>query len=162
MHADSHVQGQVRVQGHAKDDRDPHQVFSDYLSRKHLKMTPQRRVILDVFLEDEGHLASEDLYVKVKAVDPSIGQATVYRTLKLLSESGLAKEVHFGDGLTRYEHQYGHAHHDHLICEQCGKNVEVVDERIENLQEELAKNHGFSLTHHKMYLYGLCPDCRRK
>lgn len=141
-------------------DKDPHRVFSDFLVRRRLKMTPQRRIILDVFLADEGHLASEDLYEKVKTVDNSIGQATVYRTLKLLSESGLAKEVHFGDGLTRYEHQYGHDHHDHLICEACGKNVEVVNDDIERLQEELARQNGFVLTGHKMYLYGLCPACR--
>lgn len=142
--------------------KEPQAVFTDYLSRKSLKMTPQRRLILDVFLNEDGHLASEDLYNKVKAKDKSIGQATVYRTLKLLSESGLAKEVHFGDGVTRYEQKYGSEHHDHIICDSCGKTLEVVDERIERLQEELAASQGFALTGHKMYLYGLCGDCRKK
>jgi Fur family ferric uptake transcriptional regulator len=142
--------------------KEPQAVFTEFLARKNLKMTPQRRLILDVFLGEEGHLASEDLYNKVKAQDKSIGQATVYRTLKLLSESGLAKEVHFGDGVTRYEKKYGSAHHDHILCERCGATLEVVDEHIERLQEELAKAHGFVLTGHKMYLYGICPKCRGK
>lgn len=140
--------------------KDPTSVFFDYLGRNGLKLTPQRRTILDVFLTTEEHLTPEELYNKVKTVDPAIGQATVYRTLKLLSLSGLAKEVHFGDGMTRYEQKYGHKHHDHLICEVCGKNIEVLDEKIEKLQHDLAASHGFVLTGHRMYLYGVCPDCR--
>jgi len=142
--------------------KEPQVVFAEYLVKKNLKMTPQRRLIVDVFLREGGHLASEELYNIVKKEDKSIGQATVYRTLKLLSESGIAKEVQFGDGVTRYERKYGSSHHDHLICERCGRNVEVVDEGIERLQEELAKREGFVLTNHKMYLYGICPDCRKK
>jgi Fur family ferric uptake transcriptional regulator len=142
--------------------KEPQEVFADYLARQNLKMTPQRRLILDVFLREEGHLACEDLYGRVKKADKSIGQATVYRTLKLLSESGLAKEVNFGDGVTRYERKYGSDHHDHIICETCGRNVEVVDEDIERLQEALAERHGFLLTGHKMYLYGICADCRAR
>lgn len=142
--------------------KEPQAVFADYLAKMNLKMTPQRRLILDVFLRGDDHYASEDLYNLVKAEDRSIGQATVYRTLKLLSESGLAKEVHFGDGVTRYERKYGSAHHDHIICEVCGKTVEVVDEQIEHLQERLAESHGFLLTGHKMYLYGVCSECRAK
>ena len=138
-----------------------HQVFQEYLAKNQLKLTPQRMCILDVFLRYRGHMASEELYEQVKKRDPHIGQATVYRTLKLLSGSGLAKEVHFGDGLTRYENTHGEEHHDHLICERCGKNMEVVDPRIEALQEELAARHGFSLTSHRMYLYGLCAECRK-
>jgi Fur family ferric uptake transcriptional regulator len=142
--------------------KDPYAIFTDFIGRKKLKMTPQRRQILDVFLAEEGHVTSEELYQKVKPAYPSIGQATVYRTLKLLADSGLAKAVEFGDGAVRYEILYGQSHHDHLICEQCGVNVEVVDPAIERLQEEVAKRHGFKLTAHKLYLYGLCPNCRKK
>lgn len=140
--------------------RDPLQVFSDYIAANGLKMTPQRKLIVDVFLREEGHPTTEELYEKVKKDDPSVGQATVYRTMKLLSESGIAKEVRFGDGVARYEQKYGNKHHDHLICEQCGKNIEVLDEQIELLQEELAARHGFVLTSHRMYLYGECKACR--
>lgn len=125
-------------------------------------MTPQRRIILDSFLESKGHLSSEELYEKVKEDNPNIGQATVYRTIKLLADSGIAVTVDFSDGVARYELDYGKAHHDHIICEICKKNIEIVDEEIERRQEELAAQHGFVLSHHSMYLYGICEDCRKK
>ena len=93
---------------------------------------------------------------------PPSARPTVYRTLKLLADAGLAKAVEFGDGAVRYELLYGQVHHDHLICEQCGINVEVVDPAIEKLQEQVAARHGFALTGHKLYLYGLCPECLKK
>ncbi|MEF2229617.1 MAG: Fur family transcriptional regulator [Pseudodesulfovibrio sp.] len=138
------------------------EVFASYLSDKNLKMTPQRRLILDTLLKQGEHLSSEELYAKVKKRDKSIGQATVYRTLKLLSESGLVEPLDFADGLTRYELSYGEEHHDHLICERCGRNIEILDETIEKRQEQLAKEQGFTLLRHKMYLYGICPDCRKQ
>jgi Fur family ferric uptake transcriptional regulator len=119
-------------------------------------------MILNTFMKKEGHITSEELYDIVKKKDGAIGQATVYRTLKLLSESGIAREVDFGDGVVRYEHKYGHEHHDHLICNSCGKNIEVLEQRIEEMQGKMAKRHGFKLTGHKMYLYGICRDCRKK
>lgn len=142
--------------------KNPQEVFAEYLANENLKMTPQRRVILDTLLRKNDHLSSEELYALVKKRDASIGQATVYRTLKLLSDSGLIEPLDFADGVTRYEPSYGKDHHDHLICENCGKNIEIVDEVIERRQEQLAKEHGFTLIRHKMYLYGLCPECRKK
>ncbi|WP_319763312.1 Fur family transcriptional regulator [Maridesulfovibrio sp.] len=137
-------------------------IFTEYLTRQRLKMTPQRRTILDVFLAEEGHISSEELYNLVRDEDSSIGQATVYRTLKLLADSGIAKSVDFNDGVIRYEHKYGHEHHDHLVCEHCGKTIEAVDNKIEHLQEELAGKYGFKLTHHEMYLFGVCKECQEK
>lgn len=142
--------------------KNPQELFADYLTDKNLKMTPQRRLILDTFLKQDGHLSSEELYANVKKRDSSIGQATVYRTLKLLNESGLIEPLDFADGVVRYEWSYGETHHDHLICDKCGKNIEILDETIERRQVQLADEHGFKLLRHKMYLYGLCPDCRNK
>lgn len=142
------------------DLQSPRRIFEEFLLAGTLKLTSQRLKILDYFLAYPGHVGTEELYDHIKRDDPRIGQATVYRTLKLLAEAGLAREVHFGDGITRYERLYGEKHHDHLICEQCGAFLEVVDERIEALQEELALRYGFTLTSHKMYLYGLCAQCR--
>ena len=87
------------------------EVFLEHIQKKGLKRTAQRDLILDVFLRTERHLSNEDLYRLVKEEDSSIGQTTVYRTLKLLSEAGLAREVRFGDGRTHYEHNYKHEHH---------------------------------------------------
>ena len=136
--------------------------FFHYLARKNLRLTSQRAVIFDVFWNARGHISTEELYRQTREKDSSIGQATVYRTLKLLSEAGIAGEVDFGDGVTRYELYFGQAHHDHLICQQCGSSVEVVDEKIERIQEDLARRHGFTLTGHSMYLYGYCEQCSRK
>ena len=138
------------------------EAFDHYLHGKGLRMTPQRRLILEVFLKDKGHMASEELHDAVRRRDPGVGQATVYRTLKLLAESGLAKELRFGDGVTRYEPKYGQEHHDHLICERCKTTLEIVDQRIEDLQEELAARYGYTLTGHRLYLYGICPNCSRR
>ncbi|SHN55096.1 Fur family transcriptional regulator [Desulfovibrio litoralis] len=137
--------------------------FDDFIALKSLKHTHQRNLIFDVFLNSDGHLSTEELYEKIKSIDSSVGQATVYRTMKLLCEAGIAHEIHFGDGLTRYEvDDSGKKHHDHLICTVCGKIFEFVDELIEQRQKELAKKYDFDLTSHRMYLYGVCADCRKK
>ena len=138
------------------------EIFEVFLMEKRLRDTPQREVILDVFKKLEGHVTAEQLYDMVKKRDPSTGQATVYRVLKLFIEAGLAREVDFGDGVMRYEHSYNHPHHDHLICRSCGKTVELVDAEIEKLQKRAAKKWGFELTDHEMYLYGFCSACREK
>lgn len=136
--------------------------FFNYLAKEKLKFTSQRALIFDVFWGVEEHISPEELYGLVKEKDPSIGQATVYRTLKLLSDSKIAREVDFGDGVSRYEPYFGRSHHDHLICENCGISVEVFDDRIEKLQEELAAKHDFTLNTHSMYLYGQCAQCAGK
>lgn len=138
------------------------EIFDNYLIKKNLRETPQRGLILDTFLKREGHISAEQLYDIVKKRDPSIGQATVYRVLKLIVEAGLAREVDLGDGVMRYEHNYNHPHHDHLVCRGCGKTVEVMDSVIEELQKRVAESFGFELTDHEMYLYGLCGECRKK
>jgi Fur family ferric uptake transcriptional regulator len=138
------------------------EIFEKYLIKQNLRDTPQRELILDAFLRREEHLSAEQLYDIVKKHDPSIGQATVYRVLKIICEAGLAREVDFGDGVMRYEHCYNHPHHDHMICKGCGKTVEVLDSVIEELQKRVADSLGFELTDHEMYLYGFCGDCRKK
>ncbi|MCL1890303.1 MAG: transcriptional repressor [Desulfovibrionaceae bacterium] len=134
--------------------------FAVYLSRRGMKLTSQRRLILAEFYKSEEHLSAEDLYRRLLGLDASIGQATVYRGLKLMRDAGLARELHFGGDVTRFEAHLESAHHDHLVCEECGKTVPVLDEHIERLQADLASRHGFRLTSHRMYLYGICPDCR--
>ena len=135
-------------------------IFIEYLKKEDLKLTDQRKIILEVFLKTERHLAVEDLYNIAKKKDQTIGQATVFRALKLLREAGIAKEVDLGDGKTRYEHKYGHQHHDHLICLECGRFIEAVDSKIEKLQDELCKSQDFKPERHKMEIFGICKKCR--
>jgi Fur family ferric uptake transcriptional regulator len=104
----------------------------------------------------------EDVVARVRRDDPHVSVATVYRTMKLLADCGLAIPRQFGgDGQTRYEAAAGRAHHDHLICTRCGEIVEFANERIEHLQELVARRHGFEVESHRLELYGRCASCRR-
>ena len=135
-------------------------IFEGYLAACKLKHSQQRKEITDVFLSIDRHLTADELYRIIKKKVPNIGYATVCRTLKLLCECGLCRELKFEDGTSRYEHLYEHRHHDHLICTKCGRFVEVVDPEIEHLQERLFKAHGFHPQRHRMELYGICERCK--
>ncbi|HWS55904.1 MAG TPA: transcriptional repressor [Pyrinomonadaceae bacterium] len=137
------------------------ELFHQHIQRAGLKRTAQRDLILDVFLRTEKHLSSEDLYHLVKEEDPSVGHTTVYRTLKLLTEAGLAREVRFGDGRTRYEHNYKHPHHDHMICTECGKTIEFYSEELEAIQDAIVARHRFKPTQHSLRIFGVCSECQR-
>ncbi|MDC0748765.1 Fur family transcriptional regulator [Polyangium mundeleinium] len=134
-----------------------------YMAKKGLRSTAQRRLIVDTFFEGASHMTIEDLLTEVRVHDKGIGYATVYRTLKLLAECGVASERRFGDGLSRYElADDAKAHHDHLICISCGTIVEFEEPRIEALQDEVARSYGFQVTSHKHEMYGTCADCQKK
>src|SRR4051794_11444585 len=138
------------------------EILVDHLQKTGLRRTSQRDLILETFLRTEDHLTSEDLYQLVHKQDPTVGHTTVYRTLKLLTEAGLAREVRFGDNKTYYEHHYNHAHHDHMICTECGEVIEFFSPEIESLQDQMADNFGFKPTHHSLRLWGICANCQRK
>jgi Fur family ferric uptake transcriptional regulator len=135
--------------------------FQDFITAKGLKSTRQRDLVLECFLASDSHLSTEELYLKVRAKYPSIGFATVYRTLKLFAEAGIAREIHFGDGQSRYEHVAEGEHHDHLVCTRCGSVQEFENEAIEKLQQEVAEQFGFEVETHKLELYGICSKCRK-
>lgn len=136
-------------------------LFERYLRTKDLKMTSPRETVLQAFLATEGHLSAEDVFDAARRIDPGIGQATVFRTLKLLQEAGLARDACAcsDEGPRRYEHAYRHSHHDHLLCIRCGKLVEFFDPAIEKAQEKVFKKYGFKAIGHMMELKGLCAEC---
>ena len=138
------------------------EVFLRHIQKQGLKRTAQRDLILDVFLHTEGHLSGEDLYRLVREQDSNVGQTTVYRTLKLLTDAGLAREVRFGDGRAHYEHNYKHQHHDHMICSECGKIIEFFSPELEAIQDQMAAKYKFELTSHLLRMIGVCSDCRRQ
>jgi len=136
-------------------------LFEQALRERGLKSTAQRDDIAKVFFAAGEHLSVEELHAAVKKVNPRVGYATVYRTLKLLKECGLADERHFDDGQARYEPtEAQEQHHDHIICERCGKIVEFNSEELEKLQERIARFLGFVVSRHRMELYGICAECR--
>jgi Fur family ferric uptake transcriptional regulator len=136
--------------------------LNDYMTKHGLRSTEQRRVVTEMFFGSSGHLSIEDLLDRVRVDEPRIGYATVYRTLKLLKECGLAFERHFGDGVSRYEVAWEDEHHDHLICVECEKIIEFEDDAIEDLQHDVAARLGFKLVRHKLELYGVCAACQAK
>jgi len=143
---------------------DPREAWEErleqYLHGRGLRLTRQRIVIAQAFFAHEGHPNIDELCARVRGDDPTIGQATVYRTLKLLVESGLANQSRLGDGPARYE-SAGDDHHDHIICTNCGRIVEFRNDTIERLQEKIAREHGFQMSDHEMVIYGRCspPGC---
>ena len=136
--------------------------FNDHLKRVGLKHTGQRDAILRTFLETHEHLSTEELHQLVKRRDARIGFTTVYRTLKLLAECGLASEVAFHDGVTRYEHQYNRRSHHHMVCTECGSSVEFFSPQIEKVEQEIGKKHHYITTRHTFQVYGICAECQKK
>lgn len=131
--------------------------LSRYLEEHNLKHTQQRDAILVAFLEATGHITSEEIHNRVRVGHPNIGYTTVYRTMKLLCDAGLASERHFEEGVTLYEIE--HEHHDHLVCLRCGKIIEFECEMIEKTQLEIANRYRFRILRHRHELYGHCSAC---
>lgn len=134
-------------------------ILKAYLEKAGLKSTAQRDYIAETFFKTNTHISLDELLKKVKRKNSRIGYATVYRTMKLLTECGLALARQFGDGQTRYENLPADGHHDHIICIKCSKIAEFQNQKIEQLQIEAAKKLGFTVVNHKLELYGYCPDC---
>ena len=136
-------------------------IFRDYLRGKGLKSTHQREVVVNLFLRADKHYSVEDLYRAAQRKDKQIGYSTVYRTLKLLVEANLAEERQFSGEVTRFEPVHIGKHHDHLICIKCGRIIEFTNNRIEKLQEKVAKKHDFKITDSKYEIYGYCSRCKK-
>ncbi len=147
--------------GEAGARHSPAAVLGSFIASRGLKHSRQRDAIVETFFEMGGHVPIEELVARVRQRDGHISVATVYRTMKLLAECGLALPRQFGDGQTRYEPASVDAHHhDHLICTGCGAIVEFENEDIEALQLRVARSHGFEVESHKLELYGRCAGCR--
>ena len=137
------------------------QQLHKYMAAHNLKTTRQRDLIVQIFFNTLEHISVEELYEKAKEKDSNIGFATVYRTMKMLTDSGLANRRNFGDGHTRFENTYEGEHHDHMICNSCGNITEFESQALDTLKDEIAEKNNFSLQYHQMQLYGLCGKCQR-
>jgi Fur family ferric uptake transcriptional regulator len=138
--------------------QDAAQTFESFLRRRGLSLTRQREQILRVFLDREGHRSADEIAALVRAANPGIGMATIYRTLKLLVESGLADEHRFGSDATLYEPS--HSHHEHMICLACDDILEFEDDELEALKARIAAAHGFKMIRHTLQFYGVCAACQ--
>lgn len=150
------------VRGH----KNPDQVrlrrdLDTYMAKRRLRSTEQRRLIIDTLFDAGEHITIDGLLRQVRTVDSRVGYATVYRTMKLLADSGIVQEHKFGDGFTRYELVDEDHHHDHLICLECGSITEFEEPLIEELQQRVATRYGFQVKQHKHELYGVCAECQK-
>jgi Fur family transcriptional regulator, ferric uptake regulator len=141
--------------------REAEDVFHKHLRKVGLKLTGQRDTILRTFVETRDHLSTDELFRLVKKKDPRIGFTTVYRTLKLLTECGLASEVAFHDGVARYEHQFYRRNHHHMVCTVCGSSVEFFSPEIEKVEKEIGRKHHYSTTRHSFQIFGMCERCSK-
>ncbi|MBF0522020.1 MAG: transcriptional repressor [Candidatus Omnitrophica bacterium] len=139
-----------------------HEKLSDYISSQKLKQSHKRLTVLKaISASPKRHLTAHEVLALLNKKRSGIGQATVYRSLRLLCDAGVLNELRCEDGSSRYEFASAGSHHDHLICTKCGRFVEVFDPEIERLQDKLFARHGFYPERHKLELYGVCRMCKR-
>jgi Fur family ferric uptake transcriptional regulator len=138
------------------------EAFRRYLREHNLPVTTQRERVAEVIFGSSGHLSADDIERLVRERGAHVGKATVYRTLDLLEQSGMITARDFGEGFRRYERAPGRQHHEHLICLRCGKVIEFVNERLERMKALIAEEYGFRHHHHRLEIYGTCPECQQR
>ena len=136
-------------------------LFKHFIQTQGLRQSSRRDRVVEAFLNLKGHASAEELLNQVRKTDKRVGLTTIYRTLKLLTECGLAVERKFNRQVSTFEPNRRGQHHDHLICLKCGRIVEFENKNIETLQEDVARDHSFVITHHILDLYGLCLGCSK-
>jgi Fur family ferric uptake transcriptional regulator len=137
--------------------------FMDFLASKKLRVTAQRRVIIEIVFGTNRHFTADELLAWSRKRDRSVSRATVYRTLPLLTESGLVREMDFGKEYKFYDPNYAeHPRHNHIICQDCQKIVEFDSERLEQLEAEIGRRLGFSVTAHRLQITANCEELRKR
>ena len=138
------------------------QRFMDFIARKSLRLTAQRRAIIETAFSTRQHFTAEQLLAWARRRDKSVSRATVYRTLPLLTESGLVREMDFGKDYKFYDPNYAeHPHHNHIICQDCEKIVEFESDKIEQLENEISQRLGFSVKTHRLQITANCEELRK-
>ncbi|MCL5023264.1 MAG: transcriptional repressor [Nitrospirae bacterium] len=137
------------------------EIFRDFLSRKGLKLTKERQKILDEVFTLHGHFDPEGLLERLRRREAKVSKASVYRTLPLLVQCGLVEQVERDGKHARYEHTFGHGHHDHLICVKCGRVIEVFSPKLEAIQDDLCRESKFNGITHTLEIKGYCQSCER-
>ena len=133
--------------------------FQDHLAEDGLKLTPQRRAILDHLFRATEHLDLDGVYAVVKRERAGVGRATVFRTLKLLERYGLVDRVEGANGTARFELKHDRPHHDHMVCVECGAILEFQSPRMEDLQNAAIRKAGFQALWHRHEIFGQCRGC---
>jgi Fur family ferric uptake transcriptional regulator len=135
-------------------------VFRSYIKGRGLRYTRERENVIKEIFSRHDHFDVESLYLRLRNKGMNVSKASVYRTIPLLLETGLVQEVFHEEGHMHYEHIYGHQHHCHLRCVQCGRIVEFREDSLMHLTERLAQQYNFDIKGHKLDIIGFCPKCR--
>jgi Fur family ferric uptake transcriptional regulator len=135
-------------------------MLKSYIEKKGLKKTAERSVVLDVIKKIQGHFDAEGLLSQANKRNSKISRASAYRTINLFVEAGIIKESLLRGGRKVYEYGPEKTHHDHMICEKCGRLIEFSDTMIEKHQRSICKRHKFQMTGHKLEIKGICSSCR--
>jgi Fur family ferric uptake transcriptional regulator len=143
-----------------KDITEPLEIFSAYIRKKGLRMTRQRQTVVETFLHSEGHLSTDELFALVRKKDERIGHATVFRTLKALTDCGLARETDLADGKTRFEHHHRHPQHHHIVCVECNRAIEFFSPNLERVYEKIVAEYDFEPVRYRFQVLGVCNQCR--
>jgi Fur family transcriptional regulator, ferric uptake regulator len=133
--------------------------FKTFLVTQGLKMTNERRALVEEIFSTHYHFEADELLFKMKEKNVKISRATIYRTLDLLVRSGMVRRVHLGEDHYHYEHVTADDHHDHLVCTACGNVIEFHDEELERRQDTICSQWGFTPTFHNLQILGVCEAC---
>lgn len=136
--------------------------FEDFLRGRNLKLTEERRSLVEAVFSEEHHFDADELHMNQKGQGRDISRATVYRTLDLLVQAGLVRKSSFGDQHAHYEAVRHDEHHDHLICLNCHTIIEFYRADLEALQDRICEEHRFKALHHSHQIFGLCEKCQKK
>lgn len=135
--------------------------ITDQLKEKGYRLTPQRLMILTAMESSQDHISAEEIYAQVTARYPHVNISTVYRTLELLKKLGMVYEIDLGEGRIRY-HTEASGHHHHLVCQNCGKVIDIDESALSSLKNILSRDYNFQAELRHVAIFGLCEDCRRK
>jgi Fur family ferric uptake transcriptional regulator len=135
-------------------------IFRNYLERRGLKLTAERQGVFEELFARHEHVEADEILVRLRAKGKKISRATIYRTLELLVDSGIVGRVRIREIGYRYERLRAGEHHDHLICNECGKVIEFFEPRIESLQDDVCERYGFLSISHSHQMRGICRQCR--
>lgn len=141
----------------------PREKFQEYLATQDMRLTQERSIIVDDVFSQHEHFDADQIVERLTARKGGqrVSRSSVYRTLTLLEEAGLIRKVARSDGRDVYEHDYGYPQHDHLICDECGGLIEFHNAEISRILEQVAAEHGFRMTGHRLEVYGRCRECSK-